>query len=80
LTDWYQQHLTPPEVVEVRVRLGVVADADHCQALVELIDPVTGVQIAQWSNPHAPATRWYVVFDQAVDKAREYLATNCEPF
>lgn len=80
MTDWYQQHLTPPEVVELRVRLGVIADADHCQALVELIDPVTGVQIAQWSNPHAPAARWHVVFDEAIAKAQEYLGASVEPF
>jgi hypothetical protein len=34
MSDWYQQALTPPEVVELRIRIGVIPQTDHAQALV----------------------------------------------
>lgn len=80
MTDWYQQALTPPEVLELRLRLGVIPERDHVQAMVELVDPMTGVQIAQWSAPHVQVDRWLDLFDEAVHKAKHYLASSIEPF
>lgn len=78
--EWYQQSLTPPEVIEVRLRLGVVPERDHVQALVELIDPMTGIQIAQWSAPHVPVDRWMDLLEEAAAKARQQLGDALEPF
>ena len=80
MSDWYQQALTPPEVLEVRVRLGVIPERNHVQAMVELVDPVTGVLVAQWSNPHQHLDSWMALLEEATAKARQYLADSMEPF
>jgi hypothetical protein len=80
MTDWYQQSLTPPEVVELRIRIGLIPERNHVQAMAELVDPITGVLIAQWSNPHAKMDRWMDVLEEAVAKGRQQVALNVEPF
>jgi hypothetical protein len=80
MTDWYQQTLTPPDVVELRLRLGLVPERDHAQVMVELLDPMTSVQIAQWSIPHVPLARWQAALEEAVQKAQEYVGDTIEPF
>jgi hypothetical protein len=80
MSDWYQQALTPPEVVELRIRIGVIPQTDHAQALVELLDPITGVQIAQASIPHGRVDGWLTMLDWATKKAAEYLGEALEPF
>ena len=80
MTDWYQQSLTPPEVIELRLRLGVIPERDHVQAMVELVDPMTGVQVAQWSAPHVQVDRWMDLLEEAYAKARHYVAGAIEPF
>lgn len=78
--DWYQQSLTPPEVVEVRIRLGVIPEHDHAQVLVELYDPITGVLTGQWSRPHASLDRWLDLLDWAHTTAKQHLGQTIEPF
>lgn len=80
MSDWYQQSLTPPEVIECRVRIGLVPERNHVQAMVELVDPMTSVQIAQWSAPHVQMDGWLTLFDEALAKAREYIGASIEPF
>lgn len=80
MTDWYQQALTPPEVLELRLKLGFVPERNHVQAMVELVDPVTSVQIAQWSAPHVEMDHWHLLLDDAVQKARQYVGDAIEPF
>lgn len=80
MSDWYQQTLTPPDVIEVRIRLGIVVEASHAQAMVELVDPMSGVQIARWSAPHARADAWMMLLQEATDKAAQYLGDHLEPF
>lgn len=79
-TDWYQTSLLSVEVVELRIRLGIIPSRDHAQALVELVDPTNGVQIAQWSCPHTAAAGWYQLLEEAVEKAHEQLAAAIDPF
>lgn len=79
-SDWYQQVLTPPEVVELRIRLGLIPSTDHCQVLVELFDPVSGVQQAQASIPHERIAQWPHLLDWARGKADEWVAEAVEPF
>lgn len=79
-TDWYQQSLLQVEVIELRIRLGIIPERHHAQALVELVDPSSGVQIAQWSRPSADAATWYSLLDEAVQKAHEQLGAAIDPF
>lgn len=80
MTDWYQQSLTPPDVLELRIRLGVIPERNHAQAMVELVDPITGIQVAQWSAPHVHMDSWYALLDEATSKARQYMGDHLEPF
>lgn len=80
MSDWYQQSLTPPDVVELRIRLGLVPERDHAQVMVELLDPATGVLLAQWSTHHARLRLWKTLLDEAVEKAHEYVGDAVEPF
>lgn len=79
-SDWYQQSLIPPEVVEVRIRLGLVPETDHTQAMVEMFDPMTGAVLAQWSAPHGPLAHWYRLLDEAVRKTQEFIGSVVQPF
>lgn len=78
--DWYQQSLTPPEVVEVRIRLGFVPETDHVQAQVDVFDPVTMAQVACWSHPHAHMSQWGALLEAASAKARQYVNETLPPF
>jgi hypothetical protein len=80
VSDWYQQTLTPPDVVECRIRLGLVPERDHAQVMVEIFDPMTSVQIGAWSNPHVPLARWQQALEEAVQKAQEMVGDSIEPF
>jgi hypothetical protein len=78
--EWYQQQLTQPDVLEVRIRLGIVPETDHAQVLVELFDPITGVLQAQASIPHERLANWPTLLTWATDKAGIWLADRLEPF
>jgi hypothetical protein len=78
--DWYQAVLTPPEVLELNLRLGFVPETDHVQALLELKDPVTGVLTAQASVPHERLANWPALWDWARSRADEWITEALEPF
>lgn len=80
MTDWYQQSLTPPQVIELRLRIGLVPERKHAQAMVELVDPSTSVQIAQWARPHVHLDNWQALLQEAVTKAEYYIGDAVEPF
>lgn len=80
MTTWYQQALTPAEVLELNIRIGVIPSQDHVQVLVELKEPTTGVLVGQWSRPHATLREQADVIDWALVKARAALADHTEPF
>lgn len=79
-TDWYQQSLLRVEVVELRIRLGIIPERAHAQVLVELVEPSTNTQIAQWSRPSWDADRWQELLEEAVKKAHEQLGAAIDPF
>lgn len=79
-SDWYQQALTPPEALELNIRIGVIPETDHVQALVELKDPVTGILLGQWSWPHREMRQLSGVIEWASTKAREVLEDAVDPF
>lgn len=78
--EWYQQALTPPEVIEVNIRIGVIAQQDHAQVLAEAKDPMTGVLIAQWSRPHTTMHGLGRAIDAAVARAIDWIGEEVEPF
>lgn len=80
MPEWFQQALTPPEVIEVNVRLGVIPTTDHAQVLVEVSDPVAKVLIAQWSVPHERWSSWPHMLDSALAKAQQLAGDALEPF
>lgn len=81
MTDsWYQQALTPPTVLEVNLRIGVIREQDHGQVLVEMKDPTTGVLLAQWSHPHTTLHGLGRVLDRALAKAIDWIDAEVEPF
>jgi len=79
-SDWYQQVLTPPDVFEVRIRLGVVPETDHAQCLVEIFDPVTGVQMGMKSCPHDSIANVAGLLRWAQYVAVEWVDERVEPF
>lgn len=80
MSDWYQQQLTPTEVYELNIRLGIIPSTDHAQALVEVKDPMTNILIAQWSGPHTKWDAWPALLDRAAAKAYENLGLLLDPF
>ncbi len=48
--------------------------------MVELVNPMSGVQVAQWSAPHVHLDGWMTLLEEATNKARQYIADHVEPF
>jgi hypothetical protein len=80
MTTWYQQALTPPDVLEVNIRIGVIPQEDHVQALVELKDPTTDILLGQWSYPHRTMRDLEIVIKSCASVARQALEDHVEPF
>lgn len=78
--EWYQMVLTPPDVVEVRIRVGLVPETDHAQVMVEMFDPVTKVQMAQASVPHERLANYPALLAWAVGKVLDWISEQIEPF
>lgn len=57
---WEQLTITPPAVVELTLRIGLVVDAEHAQAQLEVRSATDGTLIAMSSWPHIP----FHVFDE----------------
>lgn len=78
--EWYQQALTPPEVLEINLRFGIIPERDHGQVLAEIKDPMTGVLIAQASVHHFPLRdlRHHVV--RMTEKVIGWADEHAEPF
>lgn len=79
-SKWYQQALTPPEVIEGNIRIGVIGETDHCQVLIELKDPLTGVLIAQESWPHDRAANARALLEEAANQLANLVEQTLEPF
>jgi hypothetical protein len=78
--EWYQQSLTPPRVLEVNVRIGIIPEEDHAQVLAEMKDPTNGILIAQWSCPHVGVRNLWSALDEAVRRAGVWMADEVDPF
>jgi hypothetical protein len=80
MTDWYQQQLTPATVLECNIRVGVIPEQDHVQVLVELKDPVTGIQLGMWTKPHGGMCSLRTRIAWACAQAIEVVERASEPF
>ena len=79
-SNWYQTQLIPPDVIEFRLRFGVVPEQDHVQWLVEAFDPVTGAQISMISGPHGSLAGFMLHLDTAISELRILVESSVEPF
>lgn len=52
--SWTQTLLMPPDVLEVRLRLGFIAAEGHGRWQIEVIDPQGSELLAMHSKPHFP--------------------------
>lgn len=80
MSNWYQPSLLKVEVIEARVRLGLVPERDHAQVMVEILDPTTSALVANWSTHHAALVEWPRLLEEAVQKVNEYLGDAIDPF
>lgn len=78
--DWWQQTLTPVEVVEFTLKLGVVPSADHVQWWIESKDPTTGILIGQASYPHGVMARLPHIVDEACRRLATEVHNRVDPF
>jgi len=77
---WVQLPLIPPEVVEIRLTIGVVQSDDHCQFQIEAWDASGNELIAMRSHPHVVHGHAHGVLDQYVHWARQMLHQAINPF
>lgn len=52
LTSWAQTLLLPPDVLEIRLRLGFILPDHHGRWLLEALDPTRSELLAMASQPH----------------------------
>ena len=77
---WWQQTLTPPEVYEATIKIGIVPSTDHGQVWWEVADPMTRVVIAQGSNPHCRVAQVRPSAEIILDRLLTELEALIEPF
>lgn len=80
MSEWMQMALTPPEALQLTIKVGVIPETDHVQVQAELADPLTSVQIAMWSVPHGRVDHVWELLEQACQKGRTFLEEAIEPF
>ena len=77
-----QTLLLPPDLVEVRLRLGFIPGDNHMRWQVEAIDPATGELLAMHSKPHHHLSNYEEGLEQAIVRLRLTLSyvLNPDPF
>jgi hypothetical protein len=80
LSDFTQTLLVPPAAVEVRIRLGFVAERGHAQIMVEAFEPSSRVLLAQWSRPTIHMADFPQAFEEAIQRANEHVQEFVNPF
>jgi hypothetical protein len=74
--SWAQQVLVPPDVLEVRLRLGLIPYDHHGRWLCEVIDPTNRELLAMASMPHFDLRSW----EQEAAGAFNRLCASVEDF
>lgn len=49
--EWVQTMLLPPRVLEIQIRLGIIAEENHLRWQIEAMDPSTKELLALCSRP-----------------------------
>nr|CRY97484.1 hypothetical protein [uncultured prokaryote] len=49
-SDWYQQQLVNPEVIEITLKIGAIPSENHGQWWIELRDASGDCLLGQWSS------------------------------
>jgi hypothetical protein len=80
MSDWFQQSLTPPQVVELNLRVGVIPERDHVQVMYEAKDPTNGILLGQGSFPHTTMHSLDKTILVAAGKLVELAAEVIDPF
>jgi len=80
VNTWTQETLFPPEVVEIRISIGIVRDAEHCQFLTEVVDPVQGKLLAMVSRPHVPLMKSSDVWIEVAREVSKLVGEHTGPF
>lgn len=80
MTDWYQQTLTPPDVMEATLKVGVIPSRDHAQVWWEVKDPTTGVLIGQGSAHHTTMAVLPAAIVHHLRNMLEAIDVQAEPF
>lgn len=80
VNTWEQLTMFGPLAVELNIRVGIVAESDHCQVQVEWWDPSDGTLLGMQSQPHfhieglPEVLRLYTVI------ARQVMEKYAQPF
>lgn len=80
---WAQLSFVQPEVVEARLRVGIVAGVDHAQIQFEMDDPSTKVLLALESKPHCRIGQLEAQLDMYYARMKQQLldwVRASEPF
>lgn len=56
--SWRQSVLVPPDVLEIRLRLGFIRPSHHGRWQLEVIDPSGNELLAMESMPHFAISEW----------------------
>lgn len=80
MTEWWQEALLKPEVVEATLKVGLIPSQDHAQLWWEIKDPTTAVLIASASVPHVRIAHLPAQAVAVVDRWMERLLLEVEPF
>lgn len=80
VNGWEQRTLFSPLVVELTLKVGIVAQQDHCQVQVEAQNCTDGELIAVWSIHHASVNDIDRVVALAVVKLRDHVDEFGGPF
>lgn len=75
-SQYPQETLLPPEVVQVTVRIGFVGASGHCQWLCEARNATDGELLAMVGRPHFDIAQ----LDNQIDAIREEILTAVRSF
>lgn len=80
--EWSQTVLYPPDVVEARLRVGLIAGEDHLRWQIEVVNPQDGELLAMRSRPACRASDGLEELSSAFRHLLALLeaVTNPDPF
>lgn len=77
---WIQTCLFPPEVLEIRLTVGISDRGNHIQFQVQQHDPSSGALVSMWSRPHVNPDKAMMALEESLEMVRQALAAAVHPF